>query len=383
MKIAMVLRPDWQQVYGGDTVVMRSLGAALARAGAQVTVGRLEELPPATEFDLLHSFALTPVAHAQAIVRWAQAGGVSIIFSPLYYADYRDWFERAVQGVPRWQRLAQAVGQARAWQLYRAWQQSRLPIDPHWQAMRMALLSAAMIVTSGRWENDYLAVHFRLPAGARARQRVSPLGINAEQFGRAYTEAELSAFRARHGLEAGYVAEVGRLEVRKNQLGLIEALWDDPVQLVFVGSDSPYYDPGYGATCRARGEARDRTRFVRWLADEELPMLYAASAVHALPSTVELPGLVSLEAGACGTRIVSTSVSPLRELLGDGAWYCDPYDRASIAAAVRAALASPRPPGLRERLLSEFAWDRVAAANLTLYDEVLRGRVGEKAATGL
>ena len=146
---------------------------------------------------------------------------------------------------------------------------------------------------------------------------------------------------------------------------------DDPVPLVFVGPQSAECPPEYAARCRELGARRGRTHFLGWLPEAELPMLYAAAAAHILPSWVELPGLSSLEAGACGCRVISTDISPIKELLGEQAWTTDPFDRPAIRATVLAALAAPVDPGLRRRLLAEFSWEHAAAANLALYREVL------------
>ena len=202
--------------------------------------------------------------------------------------------------------------------------------------------------------------------------RISPLGIDTELYGQSFTEAQLDDFRQRYGLEPGYVAQVARIEEKKNQLAVIQALYDDPVPLVFVGKDSPYYAPDYPDRCRELGARRGHVKFLGWLPETELPLLYAACAAHIMPSWVELPGLSSLEAGAAGARVISTEIAPLRELLGDAVWCCDPYDLASIRAATLAALAAPVPSGLRVRLLAEFSWPIVAAANVTLYEETLR-----------
>ncbi len=111
--------------------------------------------------------------------------------------------------------------------------------------------------------------------------------------------------------------------------------------------------------------------FLGWLPKSELPLVYAAAAAHILPSWNELPGLSSLEAGACGTRVISTQYSAMRELLGADAWTVDPYDPHSIRAATLAALTAPPPAGLRERLLTEFTWCEAARVTLALYERVL------------
>lgn len=372
----MILRPDADKVFGGDTVVMEQLGRALRDLGAQVRVAKQADMPSAGEFDLLHIFTLAPLDHAQRMVAWAKAGDTRIVFSTLYYNDFRDWFARAVVNASRWRVLARLLGRTAAWQVYRAWQTARLPAQPGWRAMREALLAADVIASTSAWENGWIAEHFRLPQAVRDAMQIGRFGIDAELYGQQFSAAELDAFRTKHGLRAPYIVEVARIESKKNQLAIIEALWDDPIDLVFVGVPSPYFEPDYAARCREAGERRQhlkgaRTHFLGWLPKSELPLVYAASAAHILPSWNELPGLSSLEAGACGTRVISTRYSAIRELLGNDAWAVDPYDPASIRATTLAALAETPPAGLRGRLLAEFNWCEAARVNLALYEQVL------------
>lgn len=370
----MILRPDADRVFGGDTVVMTQLSAALRALGVDVVLGREDEMPPASEFDLAHLFDVTPPDHARRMAAWARAGGIPIVYSPLYHNDFRGLFSRAIARVPRWKSLVRALGRERAWQIYRAWQTARLPLQPSWRMMRAAILSADVIATTSRWENGFVAGHFRLPAQVRSQMRLSRFGVDTGLYGRNYAEEELAAFRARYDLAPAYVVEVARIESKKGQLALIEALWHDPIDLVFVGSVSPHFEPDYAERCREAGRRRGRVRFLGWLPKAELPLAYAAAGAHVLPSWFELPGLVSIEAGASGTRIVSTQISPLSEMLGDQASYCDPYDPESIRTAVLSALERPVPPGLREMLLARFGWDEAARVNLTLYESILQAR---------
>jgi glycosyltransferase involved in cell wall biosynthesis len=379
MKIAMILRPDADRVFGGDTLVMQKLSTALRALGVTVTVGRLDEMPPAQEFDLLHMFAVIPVEHAGRMLAWAQAGRTAVVASPLYYDDFRSWFERAVVATPRWRSLAARLGKDAAWAIFRRWQTARLPLSRTWRGAREALSAATAIATTSRWENAWLAGHFRLPPEVRRKMQISPLGIDAELYGQSFTEAQLAEFRQRYDLEPGYVAQVARIEEKKNQLAVIQALFDAPLPLVFVGKDSPYYAPDYPDRCRELGARRGHARFLGWLPEADLPLLYAASAAHIMASWVELPGLSSLEAGVSGSRIITTEIAPLRELLGDAVWGCDPYDLTSIRSATLAALAAPVPAGLRARLLTEFSWPAVAAANAALYEKNLRLHRGQGA----
>ena len=127
MKVAMILRPDADRVFGGDTLAMQKLGAALRAIGVEVVIGHQAEMPPAQQFDLLHMFALTPVEHAACMLTWAQKGGAAVVISPLYYGDFRSWFERAVVVAPRWRTLAACLGKDRVRAIHHHWQTSRLP----------------------------------------------------------------------------------------------------------------------------------------------------------------------------------------------------------------------------------------------------------------
>jgi glycosyltransferase involved in cell wall biosynthesis len=170
-----------------------------------------------------------------------------------------------------------------------------------------------------------------------------------------------------------FVLEVGAISPVKNQLGLIDALYDLPVPLVFVGQPAAKM-PEYAEQCKARAALRGDVTFIDRLPHDELPGLYALAAVHALPSWRETPGLVSLEAAAAGCRIVTTSIGSTRDYFGDLAWYCYPDDLRSIRTAVEAALKAPPSPALRERVLREYTWHRAGAATLAAYQKVLNAK---------
>ena len=192
----MILRPDADRVFGGDTVVMEKLSAALRSLGVEVVVGRQARCRPRPAFDLLHIFTIAPLDHAQRMVAWAQAGKASIVFSPLYYNDFRDWFERAIVNAPRWRTLARHSASAAAWQLYRAWQTARLPCSPCGGPCASALLAADAVATTSQWENAWVAEHFRLPQHVRDQMALSRFGIDAELLRPAILcRADLDAFR--------------------------------------------------------------------------------------------------------------------------------------------------------------------------------------------
>jgi glycosyltransferase involved in cell wall biosynthesis len=166
------------------------------------------------------------------------------------------------------------------------------------------------------------------------------------------------------------VLEVGAISPVKNQLGVIEALYNLPVPLVFIGQPAAAM-PEYAEMCKARGAERGNVIFIDRIPHEELPGIYALAAVHVLPSWRETPGLASLEAAAAGCRVVTTSIGSTYDYFGDLAWYCYPDDLISIRTAVESALQTSQTTALREHVLTEFTWQRAAEATLASYQTAL------------
>jgi glycosyltransferase involved in cell wall biosynthesis len=226
---------------------------------------------------------------------------------------------------------------------------------------------AARVLPNSQSEADLLRATFRLNGDFIGRTHVVPNGIDTALFDPPPQPSRW--FVDQYGVK-DFVLEVGAVSPVKNQLGLIEALVDMPVPIVIVGQPAPAM-PEYAERCKALGARRGNVLFIDRLPHEELPGLYALAAAHALPSWRETPGLVSLEAAAAGCRIVTTSIGSTRDYFGDFAHYCRPDDRASIRAAVEAALNQPRTPDLRAHVLANFNWRRAGEATLAAYRSVL------------
>jgi glycosyltransferase involved in cell wall biosynthesis len=163
---------------------------------------------------------------------------------------------------------------------------------------------------------------------------------------------------------------VGTISPVKNQYRVIEALFDIPIPLVFIGQIADMWTE-YGQKCKARAAERGNTIFIDRVHHEELPGIYALAAAHVLPSWRETPGLASLEAAAAGCKIISTSIGSTQEYFSNKAWYCQPDNIMSIRQAVEVALAAPKTLDLREHILSHFTWQHTAEVTLTSYQKTL------------
>jgi Flp pilus assembly protein TadD len=196
-----------------------------------------------------------------------------------------------------------------------------------------------------------------------ARVHVVPFG--ADQHGDD-AAAEPDLFARTYGVR-DYVLCVARLEPRKNQLMLLEALRDDPRPVVLVAGDFSYA-PDYATLCREL-RRRGRTLVVGRLDSTMLAAAFREAAVHCLPSWYELPGLVSLEAASYGTPVAASSWGAARDYLGETIAYLEPDDPDSIARALDAAVRMPA--GAAALQARQYTWERTAAETIALYEEVL------------
>ena len=101
---------------------------------------------------------------------------------------------------------------------------------------------------------------------------------------------------------------VGRLGARKG-LGLafqaLARLNDPNIEFLIAGTGR---HEERLRTLAAKLGVADQIRFLGYVSDEELPVLYSSADVFVLPSRYEGFGLVLLEAMACGTPVIGTDV---------------------------------------------------------------------------
>lgn len=367
MRVLMINRADARVVSGGDVIQMEKTRAGLASLGIRVDVRLTDELDGSWDYDLVHIFNIQSPGQSWEACQLAKDKGLPVALSPIYWDLTELWYWTNPQLNPVW-RLLKSVSGRRGYPIYRQWQRFRSQAYESWRLQRQLLLAADIILPNSRLEQGQIRKDFALSADAR-KFAIVPNAIDRGLFERPVAAGQTTELP--NDLN-DFVLEVGRISPEKNCLALIESLWEAPVPIVFVGKASPYM-PEYAANCRERGQQRGNVHFLDWVSHERLPDVYRRAAVHALPSWRETPGLVSLEAAACGCRIVSTSIGSAREYFGADAWYCHPAYKASIRRAVMQALEAPPLTRLRNHVLNNFTWDKAAESTLRAYKSLLRG----------
>ncbi len=188
----------------------------------------------------------------------------------------------------------------------------------------------------------------------------------------------LDEARRRLRLPGRFVLSVGTLEPGKNRATLLRALvwlrrWGLPHALVIAGQR------GWGDAAPERLAAAlgvlDRVRYLGYVPEADLPLLYTLAEAFVFPSWREGFGLPPLEAMACGTPVVASDRPALPEVLGDAALYAPPGDAQAIAAALARVLCDgPLRDELRRRGLeraARYSWARTARETLAVYRRAL------------
>ena len=140
------------------------------------------------------------------------------------------------------------------------------------------------------------------------------------------------------GLHDEFVLYAGNVKPHKNLERLIEAFHLvrkrglDHLKLVLIGDEISKY----AALRRAvhRHQLHKYVRFLGYLPEETLAVMYRLAGVFVFPSLYEGFGLPPLEAMASGTPVVTSNVSSLPEVAGDAAVLVDPYDPRAIADGI-------------------------------------------------
>jgi glycosyltransferase involved in cell wall biosynthesis len=179
-----------------------------------------------------------------------------------------------------------------------------------------------------------------------------------ERFATEPPEDKMRAVEERYQLQGEFALYVGNVKPHKNVERLLDAfhlvrqsgLHD--LKLVVIGDDISKY----AALRRAvhRYNLHKYVRFLGFLPDETLAVVYRLAAVFVFPSLYEGFGLPPLEAMACGTPYSAEAIADaMRRVLTDTALRSDLSARGLARAG-------------------EFSWERSARRVREIYDEVAR-----------
>jgi starch synthase len=192
-----------------------------------------------------------------------------------------------------------------------------------------------------------------------------------------------------HGVdpEKPYVLFVGRITRQKGIAHLLRAAQDFdesvPIVLCAASPDTPELGAEVSAAIDALREKRDGVHWLNGhLERSDVRQLLSHALVFACPSVYEPLGIVNLEAMGCEAPVVASDVGGIPEVVVDGqTGLLVHYDadepgqfEADFATAINKVIEDPsraRQMGRagRERAISDFGWDRIAARTVEVYEQ--------------
>lgn len=184
-----------------------------------------------------------------------------------------------------------------------------------------------------------------------AEHKIVVIYEGVEDSFRPQLKKRVEKFRKLTKLPDRFILSIGGVGERRNLVRVREA--SKNYNLIIAGVDFP------------------------WVSNEELPLLYSAAEVLLYPSFYEGFGLPILEAFACGLPVITSNVSSMPEVGGDGAIYVDPYDVDDMKRKLTMVMEDE---ALREDMskkgfqqVKKFSWEKAALETAEIYRRLVRG----------
>ncbi len=182
-----------------------------------------------------------------------------------------------------------------------------------------------------------------------------------------------------YAVSGRFLLYVGGTDYRKNLPRLVEAFREIRRQgydgeLVMVGETFMWDIPEVLELKRLAGEfaISEHVRYLGFVPDDDLSILYATCDFFVFPSLYEGFGLPVLEAMQCGAPLLISRSSSIPEVAGKAAFYFDPEH---VEAMVESFAEAVRNPDLVEqrreeaRLLARrFTWRSAAEKMMSIYE---------------
>ncbi|MEW6696504.1 MAG: glycosyltransferase family 4 protein [Bacillota bacterium] len=191
---------------------------------------------------------------------------------------------------------------------------------------------------------------------------------------------ELRTLVEKYNLPNSFILFVGSLEPRKNVRNLIKAyslLKKDlrrKHKLVIAGGRG-WLNSDIKDIIEELKIVEDMI-FTGYVSDQDLKGLYSLADIFVYPSFYEGFGLPVLEAMTCGTPVITSNVSCLPEIAGNGAVFVNPQDVEEISLAINRLLEDNslrgfyKEKGLMRSL--DFSWDKCAKETLQIYKSLAK-----------
>lgn len=202
-------------------------------------------------------------------------------------------------------------------------------------------------------------------------------GYNGKTYNINYTNSDVESIKKKYSIDQ-YLIFVGTIQPRKNIVKLLEAykilLGKHPhLKLVIVGKKGWLYESVFNVLAPYIKEGK--VRYLDYLPDKEIALLYQGALAFVLPSLYEGFGLTVVEAMASGCPVAVSNVSSLPEIAGESAFYFNPNEASDIAQKIDKILrltTSQRADVIRRGIIKSknYSWDKCARKTIEVIERI-------------
>ena len=370
MRVLMQSRKNFFSLPGGDTVQLTKTKEQLEKLGVVVDIS-LEFEPDLTGYDIVHLSNVTRIQETYLQVMNAQKQNKPIVLSTIFWP--MDEFEKVGQaGIRRMIGKVLSINgeeKIKAIARYIKDRESRNEATKNlWRVGYRNMQDYVVnhvnyFLPNSEMEMYEFSEYFNIK---KERYTVVPNAVDQSSVKMNMNNSEAKEFDQ----YKDSVICVGRIETRKNQLALLQALKGTNYKVVLVGKPSQN-QPSYFKKVKNIIDLEPNFTHIEHIDNEKLYSLYKICRVSVLPSWLDTPGLVSLEAGAMGCNLVVSTRGSTKEYFKNYAEYCEPNDLESIRSAVERAYNKEKNTELQEHILNNYTWEIAGEKTLAAYSMLM------------
>lgn len=370
MKVLMQSRKNLFDLRGGDTVQLEKTKEELEKLGVKVDFS-LDFEPDLSEYDLVHLSNVTRIQETYLQVKNAKKQGKPIVLSTIFWP--MDEFEKMGQvgirkivnsyvGIDTEERI-KAIARYIKDKNSRNESTRNLWKIGYTKMQQYVVNNVDYFLPNSEMEMDEFCNAFGLK---KENYSVIPNAIDANIA----NNQEANEIPEEFEKYKNAIICVGRIEPRKNQLSLVKALDHSGYKLVLVGAVSEN-QKSYFNEIKEIIDRNPNFYYLPRIDNSKLYQLYKVCKVSTLPSWLDTPGLVSLEAAAMGCNLAISSKGSTTEYFSNYAEYCLPDDIKGIRKAIDIAYNKPRNEQLKKKIFENYTWEIAGKKTLDAYNRAL------------
>ncbi|MFA5076533.1 MAG: glycosyltransferase family 1 protein [Patescibacteria group bacterium] len=244
-------------------------------------------------------------------------------------------------------------------------------------AVNLAKKHAKKVFVPSSATKDDLQKFYQFPAD---KITAIPLGYDNQEYRIINDSEQINQILAKYQIKKPFLLSVGRLELKKNTIGIIQAfnylnsqIPNIKYQLLLIGPEGH----GYPKIEKEITASPYQNKIIRpgWVAQADLPYIFNAAECFLFPSFYEGFGIPIIEAMACGCPVITSNRSAMPEVANAAAVLVDPEKPEEIGRQILKLAKDPEfEDSLAKRGLEHvtyFSWQQTAQKTWEILSQIL------------